>query len=136
MKELSCKSKTLLKTDRGSVVEIGFAGEYPPESVGKHAATMMDYVTQVVSKENPSAVLFNLTEYEYGAGDAIGQIVIPLLDHEKRSFKPACVVAKGRTAKALEWFFAPNVIFGIAGMKLFSDVAEGLVFLKKRLETA
>lgn len=134
MRELSCKSKTLLNTDQGPIVEIAFAGEYPSGEVGDHAFVMMDYVTSVVSKENPAAVLFNFTEYEYRGGDAIGQIIIPLGDPVRKVFRPACVVALGQTAKSMQWFFEPNVMWGMEGWKLFDKVEDGLAFLQNRLE--
>ena len=91
------------------------------------------YTANVVKTERPAAVLFNLTELGYECGDAIGGFAYPLLNPDRGSFTPACVVAKGKTATALQWFFQPGVTFGLAGFKLFSDAAEGLEFLKNRL---
>jgi hypothetical protein len=94
---------------------------------------MKAYTAEVVKRERPIAVLFNLTELRYKWGDAIGGIAFPLLDRERSSFTPACVVAKGKTAQALQWFFQDRVIFGLAGFKLFTEAEQGLEFLQKQL---
>lgn len=134
-KKLS-KSSTLLETEPGKIVEIAFTGEYASAT---DSFTMEDYATEVVSKHNPSAVLFNFTELQlaedYLSVDAITNIARPMMKSEEKSFRPACIIAEGSMAKALEWFFSNNMIFGFAGWKLFTDIAEGLAFLKKRLET-
>jgi len=132
--EISCDSRRLLETDRGLVVEVVFRGRYLLGSEGNPQAYQMKaFTSEVVSREHPIAVLFNMTDLRYQWGDAIGSIAFPLLNVGTNSFKPACVVAKGRTARALEWFFTDRAIFGIAGFKLFSDSEQALRFLKNRI---
>lgn len=136
MKSPVCASKTLENTDNGPIIEVSFRGTYPPGTEGNpHAAVMKHHVKRLVAEKSPVAVLFDLTELAYVWGDALGSIAWDL--HQKTDprkskmlFIPACVIARGRTAKALEWFFSPNVIFGIAGMRLFDNVADGLEFLR------
>jgi hypothetical protein len=134
MQELSCAFRRLLETERGSVVEIAFRGRYPIGSDGNsHGSKMTAYTADVVKWERPATVLFNLTELRYEWGDAIGGIALPFLDRDTSSFTPACVVAKGKTARALQWLFEDRIIFGLAGFKLFTEAEQGLRFLKKQL---
>jgi len=44
-----------------------------------------------------------------------------------------CVVATGRTAKALQPFFDPHWIWGLLGMKFFDNSDDGLTYVKNRL---
>jgi hypothetical protein len=48
-------------------------------------------------------------------------------------FLPACIVAKGRTAKALQWFLDARTVVYHAGVKLFDKFEDGLDFLTGRL---
>jgi hypothetical protein len=128
--EMLCESSPLLKTERGFIVEIVFSGSYGEGSQGNpEAREMAAYVMAVVKNDRPAAILFNLTNLQYEFGD--GGIALPLMLNEK-SVIPACFVANGTTAQALQWFFQRDVIFGIAGFKLFPDREQGLAFLKER----
>jgi len=137
MEELCCKFKTLSNSNQGPIVEISFSGKYQSAT---QVAIMKGYTTEVVTKQNPASVLFNFSGLQlaedYHSVDAISEIASPLYDPKKNWIKPACVIAQGKMAKALEWLFAPKVIFGIIGWRLFGDVTEGSEFLEKRLETA
>jgi hypothetical protein len=128
-----CESGPLLKADRGLIVEVAFAGRLADGSQGNSDANQMAaYVTRVVKNDRPTAVLFNLTNLHYEFGDAIGVLVLPLMVNEE-SVIPACFVANGATAQALQWLFQKNMIFGTAGFKLFPDHEQGLAFLKERI---
>ena len=129
-----CKSRSLVETDQGPIWEIAFAGRFGDGSHGNSdAKVMMAYVTRVVKNDRPTAVVFNLSNLQYEFGDAIGGIVFPLILKGK-SVIPACFVANGTTAKALQWFFQKNMIFGFAGFKLFSDRERGIAFLRARIK--
>jgi len=127
-----CESSRLLKTERGFIVEIVFSGCCGEGSQGNpETSEMAAYVMTVVKNDRPAAILFNLSNLEYEFGDAIGGIALPLM-LDKKSVIPACFVANGTTAQALERFFQRDMIFGIAGFKLFPDHEQGLAFLKER----
>ena len=92
-------SETLLKAGE-SILCVKFEGYYPPGSEGNDVATAMTkYAVASYVRHNPDAVLFDLTELEYIAGDAIGAIAAELIQHTGAcplSF-PTCMVARGRT---------------------------------------
>ena len=128
-----CESHPLLKTKRGLVVEVAFAGRFGDGSQSNSdASEMKAHVETVVKNDRPIAVLFNLTNLRYEFGDAIGAIAVPLIV-EKKSWIPACFIASGKTAHALQWFFEKNMLFGFAGFKLFQDREQGLAFLSQRI---
>jgi hypothetical protein len=136
MEHLLCESRTLLKTERGLIVEIAFSGRFGLGYEGNlHANEMKAYVTEVVKTNVPVAVLFNLTSMHYEFGDAIGGIAVPLFIR-KKSFIPACVVAREETARALQCFFEKRMIFDVAGFKLFHDSEQGLEFLREASQHA
>ena len=128
-----CESRPLLKTERGLIAEIAFAGRFGDGSQGNlDANEMRAYVETVVKNDRPIALLFDLTNLHYEFGDAIGGIAVPLI-LGKKSWMPACFVANDKTAQALEWFFKKNMLFGVAGFKLFSAHEQGLAFLTERI---
>ena len=129
-----CESRPLLKTERGLIVEVAFTGRFGVGSQGNSDATeMAAHVTSAVKNDRAAAVLFNLSNLEYDFGDAIGAIAIPLI--KSKPVIPACFVANGTTAQALQWFFQKNMIFGVAGFKLFSDREQGTAFLTERISS-
>ena len=114
-------------------MEIAFAGQIGDGYQGNvDANEMMAHVETVVTNDRPIAVLFNLTNLHYEFGDAIGGVAVPLIA-KRKSVIPACFVANGKTAQALQWFFNKNMIFGVAGYKLFPDREQGLSFLRERI---
>lgn len=130
-----CGCRPLVKTERGVILEITFAGHLGEGSRDNlDANEMKAYVTAVVENDRPIAIVFNLTDLRYDFGDAIGGIAVPLI-LKRKSAIPACFVANGETARALQWFFGKNMIFGVAGFKLFSDHEQGLAFLRERITT-
>lgn len=128
-----CASRPLLKTVRGLIAEIAFAGRFGDGLQGNlDANEMRAYVETVVKNDRPIAFLFDLTNLHYEFGDALGALAAPLVV-EKKSWMPACFVAKDKTAQALEGFFKKNMLFDIAGFKLFSDHEQALTFLTERI---
>lgn len=124
-------------------MEVAFTGRFGDGAQGNSDADQMAaHVTGVVKNDRPAAVLFNLSNLEYEFGDAIGAIAIPLIIKTKSrkhgksralDVIPACFVANGTTAQALQWFFQKNMIFGFAGFKLFSEREQGIAFLTERI---
>ena len=135
--DIACNWNLIKNTDTGPIVKVIFRGKYPPGGQGNpHAAMMFEYLRQVVSKENPAAVLIDLTELKYTFGNSIGGIAYTLGSEKKDglSIIPACVVAKGETAKALSWFFEDGQILKfIYHMELFTSNKKGIEFLEKKL---
>ena len=135
--DIACNWNLIKNTDKGPIVKVIFHGIYPPGGQGNpHAAVMFEYLRQVVSKENPAAVLIDLTELKYTFGNSIGGIAYTLGSEKKDglSIIPACVVAKGETAKALSWFFEDSQPLKLVyDMGLFTSNKKGIEFLEKKL---
>ncbi len=116
----------------GTIAEISFSGRYPPGSFGNpHASRMIFFAREAIEKNSPSAVLFDLRRLNYTWGDAITDLARTVRDPETRRVLPACLLAKGRTATALEGlirFAGRNM-----DLPLFLDREEALQHLRSRL---
>jgi hypothetical protein len=137
MQDLKFRAEILEESSQGLILCIGFEGLYPPGSDGnEHARRMEEYVRKVVVQRQPDAVLLDMTALDYVWGDAMGGVLYaPLAEHapEFRTVIPACVVATGTTAKALEWFFEDPTGFRAFGMQMFDSIHDGIAFLRRRL---
>lgn len=112
-------------------IELFWAIEY--RQIQSHRPPIWNaIVTRVVKNDRPAAVLFNVSNLQYEFGDAIGGIATPLIVKRKSAI-PACFIANGATAKALQWFFQEKMIFNLFGFRLFSDRERGIAFLKERI---
>lgn len=133
-KRLEATSEEILQHNKGSILVVAFAGDYPPGSDGnKCAAEMVAYVRSVLAASDAAAVLFDFRKLNYTWGDAIGRIA-GALQKKDRSFRPSAIVAVGRTALALGPLLEPNFLLGVAGTKMFSTMPEAVDHLKRELE--
>lgn len=133
MSAIDCHYSRLWESAYGPVVTISFRGFYPQGSLGNlHAELIRAYVSRVVGRVGPAAVLFDLTDLEYKWGDAIGTMVLPLRQKDM-TFTQFCLVAVGFTAVALRPLFATNFIFGAAGGKLFDSGRDAVTHLMSQL---
>jgi hypothetical protein len=122
--------------NNGKIIKISFKGIYPPGSEGNEAANDMCKKTEKFIKfENPSGVLFDLLGLNYKFGDAICCLAHTLIDKSSNKMKPACVLAKGRTLKALTPLFDKDCAFGIFQIQLFAKEDQALGYLQERLYT-
>ena len=131
-------SESLLTTGK-SILCVKYEGHYPPGSEGNDVAkAMTKYAVESYGRHSPDAVMFDLTELEYIWGDAIAGIAVALIQHthECPLLFPACVVARGRTYKALKALFEPKWAFGVAGMRLFTTIDQGMIYLHDATRTA
>ena len=139
MHDLKFKEEVLEEGPQGLILRIAFEGVYPLGSQGNaHARKMQEHVREVVLEYQPDAVLFDMTGLHYEFGNAIGGIVYGLHKGEGFRFReilPCCIVATGRTAKALEWFFehGSGHILHLASMHLVDALDAGTEFLRCRL---
>jgi len=131
---LETETKEILKTERGPIIQVSFSGECPPGSAGNHVAGAMHLlVAKAVREFQPAGVIFDLSSLSYVRGDAISEIVMPLLRKDKGfAFVPNCVVAQGATAEALAPLMAPEFFFGIVRSQIFADVKQALDHLTKQ----
>jgi uncharacterized protein (TIGR02246 family) len=116
---------------RGSLIAVSFGGVYPPGSAGAELAKAMIGSLQSVLDERTAGVIIDLTSLDYVWGDTICGLAMPLT--EKKRICPAAIVAKGRTAEALRPLFQPNVLLGIAGVKLFRTRQEAIAYFEQAL---
>ena len=122
------------KTPQGNIVHILFSGFYPSGGRGnKHATEMSKYVQEVVNSEQPAAVLLDLRDLDYDFGDALGGIVLPTIEKETRKQIPSCVLAHKSQRRSLKWFFEPNVVWGLLGLKLFHTLSDAIEHLRSEL---
>ena len=134
MINLQSQSCVLVKTERGSIIQISFSGDYPPGSAANDVARAMETaVTKALREFAPVAVIFDLSNLRYVWGDAICTIFMPLRKRTRDfDFLPSCVVAQGETRKALTRLMAPNCVPGIAKSMLFPEIEQALEHLIKR----
>lgn len=125
---------TLYQTEAGPIIEICFAGRYPPGSFGNdHANEMRMATLAAVQAHQPVAVLFNMRSLNYVWGDSILNIIHPLFDRETKTILPSCIFSSGRTSTALEEIFRISGISAMAGLEMFRDREEAFEKLKKRV---
>ena len=95
MINLQSQARVLVKTERGSIIQISFSGDYPPGSAGTDVARAMETaVTKALREFAPIAVIFDLSSLRYVWGDGICSIFWPLRKGTS-DFLPSCVVAQG-----------------------------------------
>ncbi len=119
------------KAKKGDIIRVSFSGYYPPGSAGNDiAAKMESIVADAVQEFHTVAVIFDLSRLNYVWGDAIGGIFSPLF--RKDSNMPSCVVARGRTARALCALIEPAWLPGIAKPRLFAKPEEAMKHLESQ----
>jgi hypothetical protein len=120
-----------METGKGCILEVVLSGRYPPGSFGNpHAARMMELARRIVEQERPAAVLFGLRRLDYVWGDAIFGLISAVADPAHETFLPACILAEGRTASALNGLCQ---CFWDMGIGLFRDRANAEAYLQERL---
>ena len=98
------------------------------------AGEMKRLVAEAVQDLCPAAVVFDLSDLEYSWGDAICQIVVPLM-RKDGSFVPSAIVATGGTATALSPLLEPNFLLGLADSRLCPSCDEAVAYLGRELAT-
>lgn len=130
--EVNCSARVI----QPGVLSLVFKGYYPPGSEGNDVANeMVEYTLSACRRHDPKAILFDFEKLDYVWGDAICGVVIRLAveRHESPLSLPACVLAHGRTHKALEPLFERRVCFGLTGARLFEDREQAMAYLLSSL---
>lgn len=118
---------------RGALIAVRFAGTYRCEETFCRA--MSEFLRSAIAEANAAGVIIDLTALDFGSGDdvaGLGALVMPL-SQIGGEFRPSAVVASERSARELKWLFEPNIILGVAGMKLYRDRDEALERVKSAL---
>ena len=131
--EIQVTARTIEDTPAGPILAICFAGHYPPGSLGNTpCAKMISRAKSLITEPHPAALLFDLTHLDYVWGDSIGGGIISLaFDKSGHGFLPTCLVARGRTAKALNGLMSLGL--DKIGFRLFKDEEEAVDFLRQKL---
>ncbi len=122
---------------RPGILSLVFEGYYPPGSEGNDVANaMVEYTHSAFSHHNPKAILFDFTKLDYVWGNAICGVVMRLAmeSHKFPLSFPTCVLAHGRTHKALGPLFESKVCFGLVGARLFEDREQAMAYLLSAIE--
>lgn len=129
--DLVCGSRLLEETSEGAIWEISFRGTCvkPGSRADLCVSRMDDHIRQVLGKHEPSAILFNLADFLYQAGDAICFLNSGTrLDREM-----SCCVASGQTELSLRPLVDVNSNTLLRGWKLVNSVEAGVEVLRQRL---
>src|SRR3990172_12221057 len=104
MSELTCDSRVLEASSAGDIIEIAFHGVHE----WTHGGKMQRFIQQTVMDvdPSPSAVVINLLDYDYEAGNDISGLFDAFMDRKRHRLRPCCIVATGRTHGAMYPFFA------------------------------
>jgi hypothetical protein len=117
----------------GALIDVRFGGTYTSD--GFASREMAEVLGSAITHENAAAVIIDLTELEFHSGDdlgGLGALAMPLA-RAGGDLRLAAVVASERGADQLKWLFEPNMILGVAGMKLFRRRDEALAHLRTAL---
>ncbi len=119
---------------RGALIAVRFAGTYRCEETFSRA--MSEFLRAAIAEANAAGVIIDLTALDFGSGEdvaGLGALVMPL-SKTGGEFRASAVVASERSARELRWLFEPNIILGVAGMKLCRDLDEALERVKSALD--
>ena len=130
---VSCSTQLL----QDGILCLAFEGYYPPGSEGTHVANeMVKYTLAAYNCHNPRALLFDFEKLDYVWGDGVC-LPAMYLGFERKEMPlslPVCVLAHGRTHKALEGLFGNrNMCFGLVGARLFDDREKAMAYLEAEL---
>ncbi len=113
-----------------SAIVVQYGGSYPPGSKGNDFAhAMIEFLEKAIAEAKPEAVIPDLTQLDYVWGDAICGLAMALYDGAR--FRPAALIATGKTAEALKPLFEPSILFGIAGVKLVGTMDEAVEHVER-----
>jgi hypothetical protein len=92
---------------------------------------MIGFLQSILDETRAAGVIIDLTSLDYVWGDTIGGLAMPL--RKGARVRPAVIVAAGRTADALQPLLEPNLLLGIAGVRLVRTRQEALAYLDQVL---
>lgn len=132
-RNLDASWETVAEHSRGGLIVVRFAGTYTSD--GSFSRKMGEFLRSAITTANAAAVIIDLSRLDFGSGGdvaGLGALVMPLMQTEG-GVTPAAVVANERSVQELKWLFEPNMILGVAGMKLFRDRDEALAHVQSAL---
>jgi hypothetical protein len=130
MTELICESR-ILSMPAGDILEIKFRGIH----VWTHGSDMLQFAESKIRESVAAAVLFNLNEYNYVAGNDIVVTLIAATRAPRRalSARPVCIVASGPTHRAVQNLIEAGRL-GTLGIELASELDQALENLQHRMK--
>jgi hypothetical protein len=119
----------------GPLIAVTFGGVYRPGSAGlEFGRAMIEFLQSTLNETNPAGVIIDLTALDYIWGDTIAGLAMPLLSEDKTRFRPAVIVAVGRTAQSLEPLLEPRNLLGLAGVKMVRTRQAAVAHLERALD--
>jgi hypothetical protein len=121
----------IVQSPEGVILEISFRGIHE----WTHGAEMNRYMEAQVTEVEPVAVLFNLLDYEYVAGNDVTALFTASFYRWEKGFpvRPVCIAATGTTHRSLYQFFESTQVRDAFGIDFVPSVELGLLCLKERL---
>lgn len=133
MTTLSASYERIADTPKGPIVTVVFGGTYPPGSGGNEfGLQMVGFLRSALAETNAAAVVLDLLALDYIWGDAIVGLALPFVQ-ENTGFRPAAIVATGRTAAALQPLLQPPFALDLAAMRLFDNRGAAIAHLERTL---
>src|SRR3989442_4561963 len=128
MSELLTESRVVETVAQGDVLEVIFRGAHE----WTHGHEMERRLQDGLAGRTVAAILFNLLEYEYVAGNDVTVLYTAALDRTGTTtrIRPVCIIATGRTRSSLCGWFAKGKIIEACRIEFADTVAMGLRRLK------
>ena len=129
--ELLAEARVVETVSQGDILEVVFRGTHE----WTHGHAMKRCVDEVIAVKAIAAILFNLLEYRYVAGNDVTVLYTLALDRTTPTLKirPICIAATGTTYESLYGWFKSAKIIDACRVDFADSVATGLRRLRARL---
>lgn len=131
MSELLAKTRVVDTVAQGDILEVVFRGTHD----WTHGHAMQRCVEEALAVKAIAAILFNLLEYQYVAGNDVTVLYTAALDRTTPTLRirPVCIAATGTTHDSLYGWFKSGKIIDGCQVDFADTVATGLRRLRARL---
>lgn len=116
---------------QGDILEVVFRGTHE----WTHGSAMQRCVEEAIAVKAIAAILFNLLEYRYVAGNDVTVLYTSALDRTTPALRihPVCIAATGTTHESLYGWFKSAKIVDACQVDFTDSVEAGLRRLRARL---
>ncbi len=113
MGALASESRILAASPSGDILEIAFSGDHE----WTHGNEMASFIRQALSAHPAVAVVINLLAYEYTFGNDVSGLFEAFMDRKLDGYRPACIVASGKTYQSLHRLMEPTQMLELLPME-------------------